>query len=134
MLDIFTGISLWELVKHTASWLSNLKRAKQARKKESIDALRKVVVAARKTSVYMRQLNETGTRSHQTEAELAVFWTELSFALQDLGVNKLAKRCYIKGKQWADPSQMDQDYLEKADVGLEKMEQLANTVLLELGS
>lgn len=125
---------MWELVKHAGSWLNNLKRAKQARKKDSIEALRKVVLAARRTSVYMRQLNEAGARSHETEAELAVLWTDLSFALQDLGVNKLAKRCYIKGKQWADPSQMDKDYLEKADVGLEKMEQLANAVLLELNS
>jgi len=82
--------------------LGNLKRAKDKRKKESIEALRKVVIAARKTSVYMRQVQETGNRSHDTEAELAVLWTELSFALQDLGVDKLAKRCYIKGKQWAD--------------------------------
>lgn len=134
MIEILTGISLWELVKHTGSWLSNLKRAKDTRKKESIEALRKVVIAARKTSVYMRQLKETGKRSHETEAELAVFWTELSFALQDLGVDKLAKRCYIKGRQWADPSQIDKDYLEKADVGLEKMEQLANEVLLEINS
>lgn len=134
MIEIITGISLWELVKHAGSWLNNLKRAKQARKKDSIEALRKVVLAARRTSVYMRQLNEAGARSHETEAELAVLWTDLSFALQDLGVNKLAKRCYIKGKQWADPSQMDKDYLEKADVGLEKMEQLANAVLLELNS
>ncbi|MGZ8982474.1 MAG: hypothetical protein ACXW11_00800 [Methylotenera sp.] len=132
MIEILTGISLWELVKHTGRWLSNLKRAKDTRKKESIEALRKVVIAARKTSVYMRQLQETGSRSHETEAELAVLWTELSFALQDLGVTKLAKRCYIKGKQWADPSQMDKDYLEKADVGLEKMELLANEVLLEI--
>ncbi len=61
---------------------------------ESVDALRKVVNAERKTSVYMCQLKETGNRSHNTEAELAVVWTELSFALQDLGVSKLAKCCY----------------------------------------
>ncbi len=134
MIEILTGISLWELVKHAGSWLGNLKRAKNARKQESIDALRKVVIAARKTSVYMRQLQEAGKRSHETEAELAVLWTELGFALQDLGVTKLAKRCCIKGKQWADPSQFDKDFLEKADVGLEKMEQLANEVLLEINS
>jgi hypothetical protein len=134
MIEILTGISLWELVKHTGSWLVNLKRAKNARKQESIDALRKVVIAARRTSVYMRQLQETGKRSHETEAELAVLWTELGFALQDLGVTKLAKRCYIKGRQWADPSRFDKEFLEKADVGLEKMEQLANEVLLEVNS
>lgn len=132
MIEILSGISLWELVKHAGSWVSNLKRAKNTRKQASIDALRKVVIAARKTSVYMRQLQETGKQSHETETELAVLWTELGFALEDLGVTKLAKRCYIKGKQWADPSQFDQDFLEKADVGLEKMEQLATQVLGEI--
>lgn len=132
MMEILTISKLWDLVKHTVTWLANLKRAKHARKKESIDALRKVVIAARRTSVYMRQLKEVGKRSHTIETELAVLWTELGFALQDLGVNKLAKRCEIKGRQWADSSQFDQDFLNKADVGLEKMEKLANQMLLEI--
>ena len=132
MIEILTGISLWELVKHTGSWLANLKRAKDTRKKESIEALRKVVIAARKTAVYMRHMYETGKKSPETEAELAVLWTELSFALQDLGVDKLAKRCHIQGRQWADSSQFDKAYLEKADIGLERMEQLANLMLSEL--
>lgn len=132
MIEILTGISLWELVKHTGVWLGNLKRAKGTRKKESIDALRQVVIAARKTSVYMRYMNETGKKLPEAEAELAVLWTELSFALQDLGVDKLAKRCHIQGRQWADSSQFDKAYLEKADIGLARMEQLANQLLAEI--
>jgi hypothetical protein len=132
MMEILTVGKLWDLVKHTVTWLANLKRAKYARKKESVAALKKVVIAARKTSVYMRQLKEVGKRSHSTEAELAVLWTELGFALQDLGVDKLAKRCAIKGRQWADPSQFDQRFLDKADVGLERMEKLANQMLIEI--
>ncbi len=134
MIEILTGISLWELVKHAGNWLANLKRARGARKKESIDALRKVVIAARKTSVYMRHMNATGSQSAGTEAELAVLWTELSFALQDLGVDKLAKRCHIQGRQWADPGHMDKAYMEKADIGLARMEQLANQLLAEINS
>lgn len=133
MFEIVTAISVWELVKHTGSWVTNLKRAKDSRKKESVDALRKVVVAARKTAVYMRQLKDTGTRSHPIESEISTLWTELGFALQDLGIHKLAKRCQIKGKHWADPRQADSEYLEKADVGLERMEQLANHLLREIG-
>ncbi len=131
MLELVSAISIWELVKHTGSWLSNLKRAKGARKQESIEALRKVILAARKTTVYMRQLKETGKACHQTEAEIALLWTELSFALDDLGIGKLAKRCRIKGRQWTDPSRLDKEFLEKADVGLERMEQLANEILRE---
>lgn len=134
MIEVVTAISLWELVKHTGSWVVNLRRAKGARKKESIDALRKVVLAARKTSVYMRQLQDTGKRSHQSEAELSILWTELSYALNDIGIEKLSKRCLVVGKHWADPAKMEKSYLEKADVGLERMEQLANQLLKEASS
>ncbi len=132
MIESLTVGHLWALLKHTVTWLANLKRANSARKQESIDALRKVVIAARKTAVYMRQIKEVSKRSHSTEAELAVLWTELGFALQDLRVDKLAKRCSIKGRQWADPNQFDQDFLSKADVGLERMEKLANQMLIEI--
>lgn len=134
MLEVVTAISLWELVKHTGSWVKNLKRAKDTRKKESVDALRKVIIAARQTSVYMRQLKDSGVRSHQIERELSILWTELGFALEDLGISRLAKRCQIKGKHWADPEQTDKEYLAKADVGLEKMEQLAKQVLRDINS
>jgi hypothetical protein len=132
MIEFITAISLWELVKHTTIWVTNLKRAKDGRKQESIDALRKVVIAAQQTTVYIRQLREAGQQSHAKEAELAKLWTELGFALEDLGINKLAKRCHINGIQWTDPSKMDKAYLEKADASLEKMEQLANQVLIEM--
>lgn len=132
MLELVSAISIWELVKHTGSWISNLKRAKSARKLESIIALRKVILAARKTSVYVRQLHETGRQTHQTEAEIAVLWTELGFALEDLGIGKLAKRCRISGKHWANPSQSDLQFLEKANIGLASMEQLANELLREI--
>ena len=132
MIEIVTAISLWELTKHASRWLSNLKRAHMARKKESIDAMRKVIVAARKTTVYLRQLKDTGQRAHAVEAELSTHWTELSFALADLGIDALAKRCRIKGKEWAAPAQMDPVYLAKADVGLERMEQLATDLLRDI--
>jgi hypothetical protein len=80
----------------------------------------------------MRQIKETKQRSHEIETDLAVVWTELSFSMHDLGLVKLAKRCAIKGRQWADPSQFDQDFLDKADVGLDKIEQLANQLLAEI--
>lgn len=132
MFEVITAISLWELVKHTGSWITNLKRAKSDRQRASVEALRRVVIAARQTAVYTRQLQETGQRSHATESELATLWSELGFALEDLRIDKLAKRCRIKGKHWADPDQMDPVYLEKADVGLERMEQLAIELLREI--
>jgi len=133
MIDLVTSVSLWELVKHAGSWVVNLKRASAARKKESITALRQVILAAQKTSVYVRQLNETGLKDHKTEAELSMAWTELSFKLGDLGIDALALRCRMKGKHWAYPGEFEREDLEKADIGLEKMESLATEILAEFG-
>jgi hypothetical protein len=59
-------------------------------------------------------------------------WTELGFRLEDLDLLKLAKRCDIKGKYWADPVHYDSEFLNKADVGLERMEQLARQMVPEI--
>lgn len=133
-MDILSITELWDLIKHASRWLANLRRANQDRQKASIHALRKVIIAARKTAVYVRQLNDTNKRHYKTEAELAALWTELSFSLEDLKVHKLAKRCLINGKQWADPNSMNEEFLAKADTGLERVEQLASQLLASLGS
>jgi len=134
MIEFVSAISLWELIKHTSRWVSNLKRAKDDRKQASVDALRKVILASQKTAIYLRQINETGQKSHEKEAELAQLWTELSFALDDLKVHKLAKRCLINGKKWAHPESMDKAFLSKADASLARVEQLANQLLASLKS
>ena len=134
MIEVVTTISLWELTKHAATWVNNLKRAKNARKKQSVAALRKVITSARRTSIYLRHLNETGERRIEKEEELAILWTELAFELEDLGVNKLAKRCRIKGKHWENPQKSDKAFMQKADVSLERMERIANEVLRDVNS
>ena len=131
-MEAVTSVSLWELIKHGYNWLSNLRRAKTTRKNQSVQALRNVILAVRETAVYIRQLNETGHRDHGVESRLAVLWTDLGFTLSDLGLNKLAKRCQIKGKQWEDPTHYDREFLDRADVKLELMERLANELLFEL--
>ncbi|MGB4812755.1 MAG: hypothetical protein WBP13_09810 [Methylophilaceae bacterium] len=131
-MDIITSKTLWEILKHAKSWLTNLDRASDVRKKQSVRAVRDVITATRKTAVYMRSMKETNQRNHETEAQLAVLWTELSFSLQDIGISKLAKRCQINGKHWADPKHYDQDFLDKADISLETMEKLANEILAQI--
>lgn len=59
-------------------------------------------------------------------------WSELGFRLKDLGLGALAKRCDISGRYWADPTQFDSEFLQRADVGLERMEQLARQLLAEV--
>lgn len=132
MADLTSG-TLWELFKNGTTWLANLKRAGQARKEESRQAVRKIITASRETAVYVRQINETGNTDHETEARLSTLWTELGFTLEDLGIDKLAKRCMIKGKYWSDPNYYDQDFMDKADVSLERMERLAREILADIG-
>jgi hypothetical protein len=132
MADLLTPTAIWALIKNASQWLVNLRRASKNRQLESIAALRKVILAARKTAVYVRQLEDTKQRHYPTEDELARLWTELSFLLEDIHVPKLAKRCSINGKQWADPKSMNKDFLDKADAGLERIEQLANQLLAQL--
>lgn len=132
MADLLAPAAIWALIKNASQWLVNLRRASKNRQLESIAALRKVILAARKTAVYVRQLEDTKQRHYPTEDELARLWTELSFLLEDIHVHKLAKRCSINGKQWADPKSMNKDFLDKADAGLERIEQLANHLLAQI--
>lgn len=131
-MDVISSSQLWEILKHAGSWLANLGRASRERKEQSVRAVRNVITASRETAVYVRQLKETGKRNHAMEAHLSVLWTELSFALEDIGISKLAKRCHINGKHWADPDHYDQEFLQKADVSLDRMEKLANQILIQI--
>ena len=131
-MAVVSEVSLWQLFKHLSQWLGNLSRAKQQRQRESIEALRAVVVAARHTQAYLRQLDDTGQQDHSAEAKLAALWTELGFRLNDLGLAKLAKRCDIRGRYWANPDTLDKDFLKRADIGLDRMEKMALQLLAEI--
>jgi Sec-independent protein translocase protein TatA len=133
-MAILTEVGLRELLRHLGRWLTNLKRAGSERQQQSIASLRAVVIAARHTKAYVRQLRDTARQDHREEARLSTMWTELSFRLTDLKLTKLAKRCDIRGRYWADPSQFDDDFLAKADIGLERMEQLARQLIAKIES
>lgn len=131
-MDVITAKSLFELIRHGYRWLSNLSRAKEQRKQQSVLALRQVVIASRETAVYIRQLSDNGRRDHAVERHLATLWTRLGFALEDLGLARLAKRCRITGRHWAEPDHYDSEFLHKADVSLERMERLATEILHQI--
>jgi hypothetical protein len=133
-IDSIGAGTLWQIFKHTGSWLTNLARAGSARKQQSKQALRAVITAARETAVYMRQMDDKGARDHAVERRLAVLWTELGFQLEDLDLTKLAKRCQITGKRWANPSHYDDLFISRADVSLERMEQLARKILRDISA
>ena len=131
-MAVITDITLWELFRHLRQWLTNLTRANSARKRASIDALRAVIITARHTQAYVRRLGDIGQQDHKIEAELSEMWTGLGFRLTDLGLTRLAKRCDIKGRYWANPESFEPGFLLRADVGLERIEQLARQMVAEI--
>ena len=133
MADLNTSL-LWELFRNGKTWLTNLQRAGRDRKLQSRKALREIIIASRETAVYMRQMKDTGKADHNKEARLSILWTNLGFSLEDLGIPKLAKRCSITGKIWADPSHYDEDFIDKADVSLESIERMAREILAQMGN
>lgn len=124
----------WEvLFSHLIKWLSNLRRARDQRKKDSVAALRDVIKVVRRTAIYMRSVREHNKRSRKEEQKLSTQWTDLGFKLNDLGLSKLAKRCEIRGAQWADPDRYDEEFMKKADASLDSIEKLARLTLTEIG-
>ncbi len=132
MMDNVSAGLLRDIFKHVRWWLANLHRAGATRKQQSVTALRNTIKASRETAVYIRFLNDSGVRNQQTESHLSVLWTELGFALEDLGIDKLAKRCQISGKHWANPEHYDEEFIKQADISLERMEQLARQILYDI--
>jgi hypothetical protein len=123
---------LLSIITHVKQWVGNLRRAKQQRKQESKQALRAVISAVRETTVYLRSLKQGGNKSIDKEERLSLKWTQLAFALEDLGLHKLAGRCSMKGRYWANPADFDTDFLEQAGMRLSDIETLAQTSLAEL--
>ncbi len=125
---------LLSIITHVKQWVGNLRRAKQQRKQESKKALRAVISVVRETTVYLRSLKEGGKKSIAKEERLSLKWTQLGFELEDLGLDKLASRCNIKGRYWANPGDFDQDFLARTGMRLNDIETLAQKSLAELDS
>lgn len=123
------SLGLADLLTHCVKWLAQLDRAKVARKKESKDALVAVIQAARATQVYLRELNDTQQRNYKTETSITKDWTELGQACQDLGLIALAKRCEVSARYWADPEQLGNEFIERADIKTDSIIQRAKQAL-----
>lgn len=123
--------NLWDLLKHVKTWLINLERAGDARKKESVEALRAVLNAVRETESYLRRLRSE-ERDQNMEDKLSLLWTELSYKLTDIGLDKLSKKCFMKGKYWADKEKYSDAYFDKYGISLELIEHLVKKHLKEL--
>ncbi|EAU53741.1 hypothetical protein [Mariprofundus ferrooxydans] len=121
------------IISHAKKWLTNLRRAKESRKEESKEAIRAVITAIRKTTLYLRQAEQEG-KSYEREEGLSMEWTRLSFKLEDLGLKDLARKCMLKGKYWADPKTIDSKTLERAEMKLSEVEALAASLLEEFSN
>lgn len=116
---------------HVAAWLRNLSRARAERQQESLKAINKVILVLRMTQAYSRGL-QAGEKNHTTEGEIAVQWTELGQELERLGLGALAKKCEIAGRYWADPSQLDAEFLRQAKTDLASVEKLARELQVNI--
>ncbi len=119
------------LAKFLGQWLYGLKKASDARKTECLEAIDLVIIATRKTQAYSRAKDE-GKANPRTEEELAMLWADLGIQLEQLKVRKLAKRCDIKGKYWANPKQFSTEWLAQADIGLEAVDRLARQMKAQI--
>lgn len=93
-----------DIVTHVKMWVVNLKRAKKERKDQSIEALQAVILAVRETIFYLSEIRDKGERSRETEHELTKLWTELSFKVAKLKLDKLRDQCNSLGRYWSDPA------------------------------
>lgn len=131
MIEITAG-EIGGILGHVARWLANLKRAKKERKLQSRQALERVVLAVRETATYTSHIRSGGKKRLEKETRLAMLWTELSFRLEELGLKKLANRCEIKGRYWANPDEFDDQFLRSARARLKDIEQEARLLLNSL--
>lgn len=123
-----------QLIRHVKQWLANLSRAGTQRKRASKQALRAVVLAVRETEAYVTDLTDGHPPSRQRERDIAILWARLAFELEDLGIDRLAKVCQIKGKYWATrkkdgSSAYTDDFLRKAGTRLSDIERAASLEL-----
>jgi hypothetical protein len=134
MQAVVLSLGEWiTIITHVKKWVTNLLRAKSERKRQSKEALRAVIKAVRETTIYLRILKEGRPKSIAREKKLSLLWTELSFRLEDLGLKKLAHRCSILGRYWADPEAFTKNFLDSADISrLLDIEKLAYASLKAL--
>jgi len=141
---------LLEITNHVKRWLINLHYAQKERKKQSIDALQSVVLAAWETTVYLCEIRDQDKQSIEKKKKLAArekklseFWTELSLHAAKLKLDKLSKGCRELGHFWSSPEIHSFHTVMKAPGGqkkdserlkdrLDDIEQLAGKILEEL--
>lgn len=130
-MDPLITPSLRELLGHLGRWLGALRGAGEARREASRRALQQVVLAVRETSVHGAAL-AAGSLDSATRVQLTRLWTELSFTLDELKLDKLAKRCRLLGQQLADPVHTDAALLAAAGARLSEIERQARALLSRL--
>lgn len=130
MTNIDKVIELWPVIINLKKWIANLKRAKDARKKESIDALRQLILTVRTTNVYIKTI-PSNKRNYEKENELSMEWTKLGFELKDLGIEKASKKCEEYGKYWSRVMLLDELTINKIQDGMTVLELEANLIINE---
>ncbi len=126
------AIFYWEVAKHLKKWVTNLKRARENRKNESIEALRQVIVASRGMRIYINEWKE-GVRDYPSEKQLSEEWTKLGFLVKDLGLQDLSNKCDELALKLTMIDQVGKETVEKTREALVSIEERAREILNEVG-
>lgn len=132
--EVATKAAVSALTTHIIKWVTNLGRAGDSRKLESRVCLERVILAVRKTAIYCRSLDSGQDINYQTEAEISMEWTSLAIELDRLKLQKLAKKCRVKGWYWENQGRFDEEFLSKAQISFETVERIAAQLLSEINS
>jgi len=97
MIEHASADSLLSLSKFAIQWLQGLSRPSETGKTQCINALHRVIAATRETQRYCTS-RDNGRADPHKEGQLASTWIDLSFRLERVGMNKLAKRGDVKGR------------------------------------
>lgn len=125
------AVFYWEVAKHLKTWVTNLRRAKEDRKKESVEALRQVIIASRGMRIYINEWNE-GVRDYSREKQLSEEWTTLGFLVRDLGLKDLSAKCDALAVKLTMIDQVSKETIEKTREALVSIEERAQDILVPI--
>ena len=122
------AVFYWEVAKHLKTWVTNLRRAKEDRKKESVEALRQVIIASRGMRIYINEWNE-GVRDYSREKQLSEEWTTLGFLVRDLGLKDLSAKCDALAVKLTMIDKVSKETIDKTREALISIEERATEIL-----
>lgn len=104
------------------------RRGQTQRQKEYDEALKSLYDALIETQIYIAVLHRDDRPARKKEAELSRLWRDASRKLKGID-SELAEICFDKGTYWINPEEWSQDDIQRANIGISKVCNLAKEML-----